>query len=366
MASLEIILPDKPPRIVKLSGDRAVLGRSPDVSVHIPSTKLSRKHCEIVLSENGKWVLKDLGSSNGTFAEGKQIQKLTLSEGTEFRLGAQVSVVFHLDADDLQAGVEKKQRKPFPQPQPDTASPSASDEIGNQDDLYMLAGEPTPSVTQEDDNELQELDMDIEDGKCPSCGEELAQGAVICIHCGLNLSTGQRLSSEVEASDSDEFEEEGEYEVRHETLAKLDPSLPFGERFRYMGAASVLGFLAFAIGTYISASVYNANAQFGLLDNLHITHRGRAGDWLALSVGYGIYGFFTAFAALFVMVRYEDRKYGLLTGMGLTAIQKMFGLIVWVFPDNPMGLFEIPIGLIVAAVYGFLICLVVIETVRIL
>ena len=44
---------------------------------------------------------------------------------------------------------------------------------------------------------------------CPSCGKSLEAGAVLCIACGYNLKTGQKLSLVVE-QDADDDEEEAE------------------------------------------------------------------------------------------------------------------------------------------------------------
>ncbi len=54
-----------------------IIGRSPDASVKVPSTMVSRKHCEIVRSGN-QLVVRDLGSANGTFVNDERIDEPTL------------------------------------------------------------------------------------------------------------------------------------------------------------------------------------------------------------------------------------------------------------------------------------------------
>ena len=46
--------------------------------------------------------------------------------------------------------------------------------------------------------------------KCPSCGAEVAADAVICINCGTNLQTGERLQTE--ATENEDESEEDEVE----------------------------------------------------------------------------------------------------------------------------------------------------------
>ena len=49
---------------------------------------------------------------------------------------------------------------------------------------------------------------DVE-SKCPSCSAALASGAVLCINCGYNLKTGQKLSAVVVETDGeDDIEDE--------------------------------------------------------------------------------------------------------------------------------------------------------------
>src|SRR3954465_1558515 len=42
------------------------------------------------------------------------------------------------------------------------------------------------------------------DSHCPSCASPLAPGAVLCINCGYNVKTGQKLAAVVVESDEDE------------------------------------------------------------------------------------------------------------------------------------------------------------------
>ncbi|MCE4601868.1 MAG: FHA domain-containing protein [Desulfurococcales archaeon] len=50
-----------------------ILGRDPRVHLSIPDKYISRRHLRI-LYKNGKWMIEDLGSKNGTLLDNTQIQ----------------------------------------------------------------------------------------------------------------------------------------------------------------------------------------------------------------------------------------------------------------------------------------------------
>ena len=68
-------------------GDSNVLGRSTTATVRLADREVSRKHSQIDL-EGNKFVLRDLGSSNGTFLNGTRISgPSTLEDGDEVVIG---------------------------------------------------------------------------------------------------------------------------------------------------------------------------------------------------------------------------------------------------------------------------------------
>lgn len=50
------------------------IGRSSDSSLHLPVASISKLHAEIVPGTNGKLILRELGSTNGTFVNGVQVR----------------------------------------------------------------------------------------------------------------------------------------------------------------------------------------------------------------------------------------------------------------------------------------------------
>lgn len=69
-----------------------VIGRDEGVKFRIPIPAVSRKHCEL-LEDDGELVIKDLGSSNGTYVNGKRIKQTELSPGDLLAVGGIVFVV---------------------------------------------------------------------------------------------------------------------------------------------------------------------------------------------------------------------------------------------------------------------------------
>ncbi len=66
--------------------DILVLGRSPECDVTLSSPLISRKHAALI-NKNGVFFLKDLGSTNGTYVEGRRIDEYRLQAGDVIYLG---------------------------------------------------------------------------------------------------------------------------------------------------------------------------------------------------------------------------------------------------------------------------------------
>ncbi len=62
------------------------IGRSPDSDIFLDDVTVSRKHAEISRDDIGYHV-KDLGSLNGTYVNGKVEAEATLNDGMELNIG---------------------------------------------------------------------------------------------------------------------------------------------------------------------------------------------------------------------------------------------------------------------------------------
>lgn len=85
----------------RLSSGRYHLGRADSCDCVISDDSVSESHCELQLSSEGI-VLRDLGSTNGTFVEDQLIQESALRVGQRFAIGG---VACQLEADPA-AGFE--------------------------------------------------------------------------------------------------------------------------------------------------------------------------------------------------------------------------------------------------------------------
>ena len=87
MAPVLILLQDgKPVTEFRIEGERAVLGRSSTTDIHVRDLKLSRQHCEFLRAPDG-YVVRDLGSRNGTFVNGARITEARLRHGDRVQIG---------------------------------------------------------------------------------------------------------------------------------------------------------------------------------------------------------------------------------------------------------------------------------------
>jgi transcriptional regulator with GAF, ATPase, and Fis domain len=72
-----------------IEGVEWVIGRDPGNPLSIPDRLMSRRHCVVTLAD-GRYHLRDLGSSNGTFVNGIPVQERVLEPGDRIRAGDSV------------------------------------------------------------------------------------------------------------------------------------------------------------------------------------------------------------------------------------------------------------------------------------
>jgi predicted component of type VI protein secretion system len=85
-------------RKVRLQSDTTI-GRSPECQLKVASNQISRRHCQIFIRD-GFVSIKDLGSANGTFVNGRRVPpevEIPLTPGTRIMLGPlQFSIEYDL------------------------------------------------------------------------------------------------------------------------------------------------------------------------------------------------------------------------------------------------------------------------------
>lgn len=73
-------------RCFEMTKPRIIIGRAAESDIVLDDEKCSRRHCQLD-AEDGHVVLHDLDSRNGTWQNSSRIERATLSDGDEFRIG---------------------------------------------------------------------------------------------------------------------------------------------------------------------------------------------------------------------------------------------------------------------------------------
>ena len=81
------------PRMIRLTADQYILGRSSSSDLVFECDQMSRQHLEVVRIEQG-YAFRDLNSTNGVFLNGVRIHSVNLCEGDQLQIGNLV-LVYH-------------------------------------------------------------------------------------------------------------------------------------------------------------------------------------------------------------------------------------------------------------------------------
>jgi len=132
MARITIIGPEG--RQERELGAHNTLGRHPNNTHQVLDRIVSKEHCHIDLVD-GRFVLRDLGSLNGTFINGERVTEKVLSSGDEITLGS-TRIIF--TGDETMAGVG-------PSPAPSQPAPQTLQQGGMEAAGAPVAQEPKPA-----------------------------------------------------------------------------------------------------------------------------------------------------------------------------------------------------------------------------
>ncbi len=134
-----VMFKDAERRDFPVTESKTVLGRRQDCHLRIPTRDISRQHCAVLLDKN-KVMAKDLGSSNGTFVNGKRIAEIELKPGDRLRLGP---VTFIVQIDGKPAQIKPEDSRP--------KTPAAA--------------VPIPKIKDQDEEtfDLSDADFDLDD-----------------------------------------------------------------------------------------------------------------------------------------------------------------------------------------------------------
>jgi len=96
MAALIHKRADGTQKLCALADKPLVLGRHQESEIQVRDVFISRRHASISY-DNNTFVLKDLGSMNGTYRNGVRVYECTLSSGDKIQIG-NAALVFEIDA----------------------------------------------------------------------------------------------------------------------------------------------------------------------------------------------------------------------------------------------------------------------------
>jgi pSer/pThr/pTyr-binding forkhead associated (FHA) protein len=116
-----------PGKIFPMEGDVLTIGREAGNAIVINDAEVSRKHTQFVF-QGGKYIVTDLGSTNGTFVNGQRLTgQHILQPGEVISLGEQINLLFESviavdpNATMMSAGRQPGMPRavaPAPRPQP--------------------------------------------------------------------------------------------------------------------------------------------------------------------------------------------------------------------------------------------------------
>jgi diguanylate cyclase (GGDEF)-like protein len=94
-----------------------LIGRGRDADVRLTNRRASRRHAKIRINPEGGAVVEDLGSTNGTFLNGKPVRRYQLKDGDKLSLGPNAVVRFsyqdEVERDFHQMLVDREIRDPL-------------------------------------------------------------------------------------------------------------------------------------------------------------------------------------------------------------------------------------------------------------
>lgn len=78
---------------VALNGDEVLVGRLAECQVRLNDANVSRRHAAFIRLDDG-WALSDLGSTNGTRVNGREIDRVRLADGDVIEIGL-TRLIYH-------------------------------------------------------------------------------------------------------------------------------------------------------------------------------------------------------------------------------------------------------------------------------
>ena len=95
---------------IPLKTDLTIIGRGEDCQLRLPLSSVSRHHCQL-FQEDGELMLKDLGSSNGTYVNNHRVTETDLRPGDRLVVGKMIfTVVIDGQPDQIRPAKSEKKK----------------------------------------------------------------------------------------------------------------------------------------------------------------------------------------------------------------------------------------------------------------
>lgn len=112
-----------PGTVYALDGDQITIGRDSSNEIPVNDAEVSRRHARLTF-QGGKYVLEDMGSTNGTFVNGQRLTgPRVLKTGEVISLGEKI--VFVYESVDSDPGATMVSPRKAPEARPAAAPPPA-------------------------------------------------------------------------------------------------------------------------------------------------------------------------------------------------------------------------------------------------
>jgi ABC transport system ATP-binding/permease protein len=134
-------------KVVELTQSELVIGRAAPANLIIDHPEISRRHARLSFQQ-GRYVLEDLGSSNGTFLNGQRLRDAqVLTDGAEIQLGSQIKLAFSQQSAGEQSIQQVSSSKTMMESDLNAAAVRASISNNPPDLLVTIAGQETKKYT---------------------------------------------------------------------------------------------------------------------------------------------------------------------------------------------------------------------------
>ncbi len=97
-----------PGRMYRVMRDGLTFGRLPECEVQLDDAGVSRKHAQVFIGRGDSVEIRDAGSTNGTFVNGRRVESARLHDGDKVQLGSTVVLRFNFQ-DALDEAFQRQQ-----------------------------------------------------------------------------------------------------------------------------------------------------------------------------------------------------------------------------------------------------------------